>query len=81
MKKRKKELVEKLNKSKFIGLEEILMLLDSKKPFTKKGRLSESGENARKTLEVIVEGLVCIGAVTTNGNFQDYLDEIIDSNY
>ena len=81
MTKKKKELINEVNSSKFVGLEEIFMLLGSKKPFKANGDLSESSENARRTLVAIVEGLECIGAVRTDKNFEDLLDEIIDGNY
>ena len=78
---KKRKMIEEINNSRFIGLEEILMLLDCKKPFKKNGELSVSGEDARRTLVTIVNGLECIGAIQINRNFEDYLDEIINNNF
>ena len=81
MTKKKEKLINEINNSKFVGLDNVFMLLGSKKPFKANGDLSESGEDARRTLVAIVEGLECIGAVRIDKNFEDLLDEIIDGNY
>lgn len=81
MTKEKEKLINNVINSRFVGLEEIFLLLDCKKPFKKNGELTITGDDARRTLVAIVEGLECIGAVKVlNGNFEDYLDSIIDEN-
>jgi hypothetical protein len=63
------------------NLEYVFNLLGCKKPFNQNGELSVSGEKARITLLEIVDGLETIDLIKCCDNFEDNLDNIIDSKY